>query len=527
MSNQKDYDFCEKLSEYRDIAVVRRGDKFGYINREGVEITPLKYDRALQFYYDTGRVQLGGKWGLVNSRGKEITPLVYDELKGVEDPIVRLGDKYGFIRSKTGKLLTPVKYDDAKIWTQIMFGLGQFGEDDLARVCIGGKWGCINRRGEEVIPLIYDEIKIDQFQNPRFRAKLNGKWGFLDKDGKVAIAFEYDDAGDNFFFYNGTTRVKKDGKYGFINQQCVVCVPFIYDDCEPVLYNTLWVKRNGKYGFIDETGKEIIKPKYEFARSFGRGFKPWQELAAVVRNGKVGFINRKGRRVIPFMYEPDFEKRENYCFHYGFASVKYGGKWGVIDEKNNVAVPFLYDEFLEQKCDGIFRYVCRDGEQIYLDHKGNEWTLNKNAAARTFMDYLHATEWAEALAVLKKRFIGGRSKEDDMQKYKTNYFNFKSKSSKPSENIIRIYDVNGNAFANIFDVKKKIPINYFEWSEILDMEVRIEDNLTPSNAEIVALCIYEASDDDGLVVTEEHFTKHFQEMAKLKEEWKQERENGI
>ena len=59
------------------------------------------------------------------------------------------------------------------------------------------------------------------------------------------------------------------------------------------------------------------------------------------------------------------------------------------------------------------------------------------------------------------------------------------------------------------------------------MEVRIEDNLTPANAEIVAMCIYNASDDDGFVVTEEHFTKHFREMAKVNEEWKQARENGI
>jgi len=209
MSNQyqKDYDFCEKFSEYRDIAVVRRGDKFGYINREGVEITPLKYDRAMQFYYGTGRVQLGGKWGMINKRGKEITPLVYDELKGIKNPIVRLGDKYGFIRSKTGKLLTHVKYDDAEEWTQIMnFDSPRFGKEDLARVCIGGKWGCINQRGEEVIPLIYDEIEIDQFENPRFRAKLNGKWGFLCKNGKVAIAFEYDEASDNFFL-NGSARV--------------------------------------------------------------------------------------------------------------------------------------------------------------------------------------------------------------------------------------------------------------------------------------------------------------------------------
>ena len=103
------YDYRDTYDDYYKIAVVGKDGKFGYINHRGKAITPLKYDRAKRFYWDVGKVQLNGKWGLVNKQGKEITPPVYDEIKGHQDPIVRIGDKYGFVSCKTGELLTPVK----------------------------------------------------------------------------------------------------------------------------------------------------------------------------------------------------------------------------------------------------------------------------------------------------------------------------------------------------------------------------------------------------------------------------------
>jgi hypothetical protein len=36
---------------------------------------------------------------------------------------------------------------------------------------------------------------------------------------------------------------------------------------------------------------------------------------------------------------------------------------------------------------------------------------------------------------------------------------------------------------------------FFDWAEILDMEVRVEDNLVLSDGEIVAVCIWETCDE--------------------------------
>jgi hypothetical protein len=495
-NQQPDYDFRDAHNKSNGIAVVGKGGKFGYINREGVEITPLKYDHAVRFRGCTVRVQLNGKWGCVNSQGKEIIPPVYDEIKGCINPIVRLGDKYGYVSEKTGKLLTPVKYDGARDWTYIQDG-------HWAAVQIDGKWGCINARGREIVPPIYDDITINE---GCFAVNLDGKWGFLNKNGTIKTAFEYDDVEE---YSIGRARVKKNGKYGFIDTKFTVVIPLVYDDCEPHFsyagYSNkrilpLWVKRDGKYGCIDISGNVKIKPKYEFAQSFHRmgvgDYETNPYFAAVVMDGKAGFINEAEKIVIPCKYEPDFNDRGNYCFIYdGFVNVRFDGKWGVINTKNQVIIPFLYDEFLHDIHNGGFRCAMRDGRKLSIDAKGNEWDYKKNAVARTFRDYLHAVSWVD-VAESFMSLLG-----ENGSSYEENFNNFRSKQHQPSNDIIRIFanrwkdpDERSPVSATMFSVENACSYTFFDWEEILDMEVRIEDNLTLTDADVVAVCIWEAGD---------------------------------
>jgi len=405
-----DYDFIETSPILlHSLAVVGKDNKYGYINRSGVEVTPLRYDRAMSFGFYSARVQLHGKWGLVNKDGKEITPLVYDDIQGLDDPVVQLGNKFGYVSQKTGKLITPIIYDCAQTWVHMH-------HCHLAAVQIAGKWGCINENGKEVLPLQYEEIVIHQLGVPGISAKYNdkwgyfnvhgkeivpmiyedifinkhcivanydGQWGFMDKNGTSLTDFEYEDFEE---FSNDRARVKKSGKYGFIDAKCAVVIPIMYDDCEPQFSETsssnprilpLWVKLDGLYGFIDIFGDMIIKPKYEFVQSF-QDIWNRRPLAAVVKNGAAGFVSITGKMVIPCIYEPDFDQWENYCFFSGLANVKQGGKWGVIDQKNNIVIPFLYDEFLSgYGNESGFRYAIRNGKKLVIDTNGNEWDYVK------------------------------------------------------------------------------------------------------------------------------------------------------
>ena len=66
-----------------------------------------------------------------------------------------------------------------------------------------GKWGFVDKDGNEIIPCKYDSIQ--DFSEELAAVMLNGKWGFIDKTGKEAIPCKYD-AADSF--HEGAAKVK-------------------------------------------------------------------------------------------------------------------------------------------------------------------------------------------------------------------------------------------------------------------------------------------------------------------------------
>ena len=109
-------------------------DKYDYVteNEDGYHVASI-------------RKQSGDlKYGFVDGNGREITPIMYDRAYGFTDDglaLVKSDDKTGFI-DRTGKEVIPVQYD----WA------GTFSEG-LAPVAIGDRYGFINTVGAVVIPL--------------------------------------------------------------------------------------------------------------------------------------------------------------------------------------------------------------------------------------------------------------------------------------------------------------------------------------------------------------------------------------
>jgi hypothetical protein len=169
------------------------GGKWAVINKLGKEITPFKYD-AIGPMMPEGfaAATADSKWGVVNTTGKEIVPLKYDNLElsdsetsialacigGKKDPLADeeqfnqwYGGKQGFVDCMTGKIVTPIIYDNA----------ADFYEG-LAAVRLNGKWGFVDNKGRVAIPIRYDVV--GDFDHGKAGVKLNGKNFFIDKTGK-------------------------------------------------------------------------------------------------------------------------------------------------------------------------------------------------------------------------------------------------------------------------------------------------------------------------------------------------------
>lgn len=119
----------------------------------------------------------------------------------------------------------------------------------------GGKYGLINTKGEEVLPVEYEEIhNFGDIDRTRWRIKKDGLYGFIDEKAKIVIPLQYTDAR---FFTDGLAPVQKNGKWGVINKKGRELVPFKYDKVNIYSNDSIQVFEKEKSFWINSKGRKI------------------------------------------------------------------------------------------------------------------------------------------------------------------------------------------------------------------------------------------------------------------------------
>src|SRR6266540_2472953 len=122
---------------------VRQHGKWGFINREGKIVITPRFDHAIQFY-------------------KGIAAAVFNR-------------KVGFI-DRTGKFLIKPRFERT--------GYSGFGDEGLAMISIGGKFGYIDTKGQVVIRHIYSLTRgWSEGLNPVVSS--GEKWSFIKRDERL------------------------------------------------------------------------------------------------------------------------------------------------------------------------------------------------------------------------------------------------------------------------------------------------------------------------------------------------------
>ena len=83
-----------------------------------------------------------------------------------------------------------------------------------SRVEKNDKWGFVDKKGNEVIPCIYNVVL--NFSEGLAVLIKEDKYGFIDKSGKEVIPCIYNDVN---YFKGGLSSVKKDDKWGFVDKK--------------------------------------------------------------------------------------------------------------------------------------------------------------------------------------------------------------------------------------------------------------------------------------------------------------------
>lgn len=176
---------------------------------------------------------------------------------------------YGLV-ANDGQLIIPCKYTDLK-----------YREDQLSLAWIGDKYGFINREGQEVIPVQFEQATLaPHLKNPigfignYASVSKNGKWGVIDTLGKVIIPFEHD--------FPLSIRL-------FGNSKKTDPVPFFYSRGEKEKnQRTFYV-----FGLIDSANQTILNEEYATIMPFFLENK--QYFLAQKRDGERGFLDPKGK----------------------------------------------------------------------------------------------------------------------------------------------------------------------------------------------------------------------------------------
>ncbi len=252
----------------------------GYVDDDGNEIVPRKYQEVLEPSEGMIAVRSNTRWGYYNMQGELVIPFDYTYAYSFSEGLagVRQNGKFGFI-DKTGKVVIPFKYSN----------ISKFSEG-MAKVSIKDKYGYINSNGDVMIPIESTKLSFDFHEGLAWGWGVKGGVGFFDKHGNTIIPYEYQYGSD---FQGGLAAVKKDKLWGLINKQNEMVVPFEYKLIGDLECDRRMVEKDGKYGFLDKDGKLVIEIKYDDAESFN----PDEETAFVEIDGKYGYIDINGEVV--------------------------------------------------------------------------------------------------------------------------------------------------------------------------------------------------------------------------------------
>lgn len=252
------------------------------------------------------------KYGVVNLEGERILEPIYDkiEINNEGTITVILDKKYG-VFDKEGKAILDIGYEYI------------FQVEDFLIAKKGDKSGLFNLKGEEVIPIIYEEVQI---------AHSVGK-------------YEWE-------IFN---VVNQEGKIAFFDNNGRQLTDFLYDGVSPGRDGLIPVIKGDKWGYIDVKGEIAIPLEFDYASSFSNGD------AEVEVNGEIKIINTKGEFIETEnpSYKVDGEK---------YTIIKEGDKYKLVKENgevvadNNYVSMSLYDNSI---------IASNEEVHLILDLKGN------------------------------------------------------------------------------------------------------------------------------------------------------------
>jgi len=404
---QMSYTYVRDLSEGLAVANIGgvllntgeiKGGKFGYVNKVGREIVPLKYTYAKAFAEGLGAVRNeDNKWGFVDRNGNLIIPCIYDDVESFSNGLswVKKDGKWGYI-DKKGNNVLPFKYAEKKDITS---------EIVRVKISVDYSQGVYNkiRRTFIIKEDTYDDI---QYGDGLFEVRKNGENSYVNMSGQVVIP--YSSLKDRLIdgpFHDGMAQLREESKaddywrLGFIDKSGKTVIPpkyrkvgtYFSEGVIAVSENWDRTTQSGTFRLIDKTGEDVLGRDlgvFSDVSPFVNGLAVVTKYDAQKKSYLSGLIDKTGKLIIPVQYDSIDYVKSYYDLNDGtvkyqpypngmifiekLADSKYKSyNVGVTDVDGNVLIkPDKYVSLSEYSDDKVWHLVTTEKFELIDIHTG-------------------------------------------------------------------------------------------------------------------------------------------------------------
>lgn len=397
------------------LARVQRDGKWGFIDKNGTEVIPCKWDDIYYFIDGLALVERDGKYGFINTNSEIVVPCIYDsaidfcEGKGVAAicKYTENGNGNWAVIDNQGNVLTPFKFhevvrdgfgntwvfcdeeNDEGMLSEVSYIIDKNGnkvddpnengsDENLTRVYKttyrDGKFGIVTDSGDEIVPCAYESVLL--YSEGFAAVKIDNKWGYVNENGEQVIPCIFDDVRP---FKDGCAIVTQNSKKGFIDTKGEFLLPCIYDEADYFMDGLANVNNES---FINLKGEIVLTYKNDIMTETIETIPDWYHRYAHVRyydgcaqvmnnEGKWGLVDKLGREIV----RPRYGVMQEFSEGLAVVKIRIGdildGKYkcGYINTKGEEIVPLKYDDASNFSC-GLGR-VAISGTKFFIDNKGN------------------------------------------------------------------------------------------------------------------------------------------------------------
>jgi len=274
-----EYYDIRKLSRNR-FAVENYEGKIALFNDSGKKLTSFDIDSIGQFEGNYAKIYSNGALGLLEKDGAVKVEASYKEISISKEITIQsfpVWERYDKDSRKkldfVADMLTPVQENFILLKRNNLFQLINSSGSrskiynfidvkapNAWHVQLHGKHGVVDSSGHEVVPMIYDSIRVEKEFVYAFydgEGSMTG-WNILDIYGSQRSRFVYQEVGE---YSDGLFPIKRNGKWGFMNRSGKEVIYCVYDSISVFSRDMITVSFHGESGVIDRKGNWIITPR--------------------------------------------------------------------------------------------------------------------------------------------------------------------------------------------------------------------------------------------------------------------------